>query len=83
MNPRNLALAAAVVWSLTVFGTTLAAATTGFGRTLMEVYGSIHPGYSVTLAGAFIGLVYAFICAFVAIYVFARLYDELEKKNRK
>ncbi len=43
LNGKASALSARIVWSLTVFTTTLLAATTGFRKALMEVYGSVPP----------------------------------------
>ncbi len=80
LNEKALALSGGVVWGLTLFGTTLLSAATGFGKSMMGVYGSIHPGYSITYAGAFIGLAYAFACAAVGLFVFAKLYNYLENK---
>lgn len=80
LNAKALALSAGIVWGLTVFSTTLLAVATGFGTKLMEVYGSVHPGYAITVAGAFVGLVYAFACAAAGAYVLVWLYNKLEKK---
>ena len=80
VDQKNLALAAATVWGAAILFATLLAASTGIGKPLMKVYGTFHPGYSVTISGAFVGLVYSFICAFVAIYALAWLYNRLEKK---
>ena len=80
LNAKAFALSAGIVWSLTIFITTIASVATGFGKVFLEAYGSIHPGYSITYAGAFIGLVYAFICASVGGYVLIWLYNRLEKK---
>lgn len=80
LNSKALALSGGIVWGLTIFGTTLLSAATGFGKAMMEVYGSIHPGYSITYAGAFVGLAYAFACAAAGLFVFAKLYNYFEKK---
>ncbi len=80
LNGKALALSGGIVWGLTIFGTTLLAAATGFGRAMMEVYGNIHPGYSITYGGAFVGLAYAFACAAVGLFVLAKLYNYMEKR---
>ena len=80
LNEKALALSAGIVWSLTIFITTIISVATGFGKAFLEAYGSIHPGYSISVAGAFIGLVYAFICAFAGMYALIWLYNRLEKK---
>ncbi len=80
LNAKALALSGGIVWGLSIFGTTLLSVTTGLGRAMMEVYGSIHPGYSITYAGAFVGLAYSFVCASVGLFVFAKLYNYFESK---
>lgn len=80
LNEKALALSGGIVWGLAIFGTTLLSAATGFGKAMMEVYGSIHPGYSITVAGAFVGLIYAFACAAVGLFVFAKIYNYMEKR---
>ncbi len=82
LNAKNLGLAAAIVWSLTIFGTILISSATGYAKEFLNAYGSLHPFYTITVAGAFIGLVYAFICGFVGLYAFAWLYNRLGRKRR-
>lgn len=82
LNAKNLALAAAVVWGLTIFGTTLLSVAAGYGTAFLVSYGSLHPGYSISIAGAFIGFIYAFACAFAGIYAFAWLYNRLGARKR-
>lgn len=80
LNEKALALSGGVVWGLTIFGTTLLSAATGFGSAMMEIYGSIHPGYAISYVGAFVGLIYAFACAAIGLFVFAKLYNYLGKR---
>lgn len=80
INTKAFALAAGILWSLAIFATTLIAATTGLGKAFMEIYGSLHPGYSVSIGGAFVGLIYSFFCAAIGAYVFAWLYNRLETR---
>jgi len=80
LNEKALALSGGIIWGLTIFGTTLLSAATGFGKAMMEVYGSIHPGYSISYTGAFVGLAYAFACAAAGLLVFAKLYNYMEKR---
>ncbi len=80
LNPKKLGLAAGIVWGATIFLTTLISVATGYGKAFLESYGSLHPGYSISLLGSVVGLVYAFICAFVGLYVFGLIHNKLEKK---
>ena len=83
LNTKAFALSAGIIWGLTIFLTTLLSVASGYGKAFLESYGSLHPGYSISVAGATIGLVYAFICAFVGIYVLIGLYNRLEKRFSK
>jgi len=83
LNTKAFALSAGVIWGLIIFATTLLSVATGYGKAFLEAYGSLHPGYSISIAGAAIGVVYAFICAFVGIYVLVGLYNKLEKRFGK
>lgn len=80
LNAKAFALSAGILWGLVIFVTTLMSTTTGFGRALLETYGSVHPGYSISIAGAFVGLVYSFVCAAIGAYIFAWLYNRFEEK---
>lgn len=81
LDPKRLGLAAGVLWGLTIFSTTLIASATTYGKAFLESYGSLHPGYSITATGSVVGLIYAFICAFVGMYVLAWLYNWLGEKT--
>ncbi|MBI3190159.1 bacteriophage holin [archaeon] len=81
INAKNLGLAGGILWGLSMFAMTIAASTIGYGRTFMETYGSLHPGYSVSIAGSAIGLVYGFVCGFVGLYIIAWLYNWFDKKK--
>ena len=80
LNTKAFALSAGIIWGLTIFLTTLLSVANGYGKAFLESYGSLHPGYSISVTGAFIGLVYAFICAFIGIYVLIGLYNRIEKR---
>ncbi len=81
LNEKSFALAGGIIWSLTIFGTTLLSVATGYAQDALQIYANIHPGYSITVAGAFIGLIYAFVCSTIGLYVFAKLYNYIENKG--
>jgi len=83
LNTKSFALSAGIIWGLVIFVTTIISVATGYGKPYLEAYGSLHPGYSISILGAFIGLVYAFICAFVGIYILIWLYNRFEKRFSK
>ena len=80
INPKILGLTGGIMWGITMFIVTLASIGGGYGEAMLNVFASIYPGYSISVAGAFIGLVIGFIDAFIAIYIFAWLYNYLDKK---
>ncbi len=81
LNPKSLGLAGGILWGIVLFATTLVSTGSGYGSQFLAAYGSIHPGYSISLAGSIVGLVYGFICGFVGLYVLAWLYNWLEKRK--
>ncbi|HLD57767.1 MAG TPA: hypothetical protein VJA47_05645 [archaeon] len=75
LNAKKLGLAGGIIGGAVVFITTLLSVTTGYGTAFLQTYSSLHPWYSISIIGAFIGLVYSFICWFVVGYVLARIYN--------
>lgn len=80
LNPKNFGLAAGILWGLCIFVFTLIAVFSGLWMDTMKLVVSLYPGYTVSIVGAFVGLVYGFVDAFVCFYIFAWLYNKLEKK---
>jgi len=61
--------------------TTLISANTGYATEFLEVMASIYPGYSISLSGSIIGMLYGFIDGFAGLYVLAWLYNRLEREK--
>jgi hypothetical protein len=78
LNARRLGLAGGIIWSISMFICTVLAIYTGYTKEFLNLMGSIYLGYSISWPGAFIGLVYGFIDAFVGFYLLAWLYNKLE-----
>lgn len=74
LNPRAAGLAGGILWGLTVFIATLWILVKGGGFTLMKL-SQFYIGYSVSIPGAFIGLIYGFVNGCIAGCVFALLYN--------
>lgn len=75
--PRKLGLAGGIVMAVSLFICTVLAIYTGYSREALSLLPSVYPGYSISWPGAFIGLIYAFIDAFIGFYVLAWLYNKL------
>ncbi|MBI4896426.1 MAG: hypothetical protein HY832_02660 [Candidatus Aenigmarchaeota archaeon] len=82
LNAKNLGLAGGTLWGVTIFATTLVSLGTGLGNQFLLTYGSLHPGYSISVVGSVVGLAYGFICGFVGLYVLAWLYNWFERTRR-
>jgi hypothetical protein len=79
LKPIALGVAAGVLWGgVCVFLTTLLSVYTGYGKSFLEaIPESVYPGYSITLAGSFAGLVYGFIDGFICGVIFAWVYNKV------
>ena len=76
-NVQRAALTGGILWGVGMFIITLANVFFGYGAELLEVIASVYPGYTLTLAGSVVGLIYGFIDAFVGIYIIAWVYKKL------
>jgi hypothetical protein len=74
LNKVALGLAAGVLWGASVFLATLWASFAGGGEHL-ALLSRFYLGYSVSLFGAFLGLIYGFIDGFVGGWLLAWLYN--------
>ena len=82
LNLSGLGFAAGIVWGLAVFLMTLISTSTGYADEALNGVASIYPGYSVSLGGSFIGLVYGFVDGFVCALVFGLIYNAFVKVQK-
>ena len=79
-----LSLTLGLVWGLTLFILTLVSIKTGYGEAIVKLFSTIYPGFDQSGQGAFVGLVWGFLDAFIGTYVVVWLYnffvDKLAKK---
>ncbi|UCD04590.1 MAG: bacteriophage holin [Candidatus Woesearchaeota archaeon] len=80
INPKIFGLTGGIMWGICMFVMTLAAVATGYSEGILNIMATIYPGYSISIAGAFIGLIFGFIDMFIGLYIFAWLYNYLDKK---
>ena len=80
-NTRRFAITGGTVWGLCLFVTTLASVFTGesYAKSFLDGIASIYPGYSISLGGSIVGLIYGFLDLFVGVYIFAWVYNKLGK----
>ncbi len=78
-NTRRFAIAGGIVWAACLFVTTIMGVYTGYGVAFLNGIGSIYPGYSISLGGSVVGLVYGFFDVFIGVYIFAWVYKMVGK----
>lgn len=83
IKPLYAGLAGGILWGAVMFAATLASVyADGYGGNFLVAMSSIYPGYAISVAGSFIGLLYGFVDGFVALFVIAWLYNMFDKKKR-
>lgn len=75
LKTSALGLAAGIFWGFTVFLATLWVVWARGGGEHLLLLSQFYLGYRVSVAGAFIGLVYGFVDGFVCGWIFAWLYN--------
>ena len=82
INRNALGLALAGFGGVSMFVGTMLAAQWGYAEVLFETWGSLYPGYSVTVGGSLIGLVYGLIDGYICGYVIAWLYNHFASQTK-
>lgn len=77
IRPVRLGTAGGILWSLCMFVSTILAIYTGFSSEFLDLMTHIYLGYSISWAGAFIGLIYGFIDGFLGLFLLGWLYNKL------
>ena len=79
LNAKNFGLAGGILWGVSMFVMTWLSLWFGYGNMWMELMASVYPGYTVSVVGSFVGLVYGFFDGFIGLFIFAWLYNLLNK----
>lgn len=80
LRPLALGIALGVVWGGSLFITTWISYYTGYGRLFLEVLAqSIYPGYRISPAGSFLGLIYGFLDGMISAALIAWIYNKVAK----
>lgn len=80
LSAKGLGLALGILWGLTVFFTTLLIMWRGGGGTLQKL-SQVYFGYTVSLGGAFIGLIWGFVDGLILGVLLAVLYNAFAGKE--
>jgi hypothetical protein len=80
LRPFPLGVALGVVWGVSLFITTWVSYYSGYARLFLEVMAqSIYPGYSISPAGSFLGLIYGFLDGLVGGAAIGWIYNRIVK----
>lgn len=80
LRPLALGVALGCVWGVSVFITTWVSYYTGYAKLFLEVMaGAIYPGYSISPAGSFIGLLLGFADGLVGGAAVGWIYNRVAK----
>lgn len=81
LKPVALGVALGLVWGLSIFLLTFFIMQFGVTGELTAKLGRVYRGYTVTAPGAFIGLAYGFVHAFVVGWFIAFVYNKLVSRD--
>ncbi len=81
LHPTKLGLAGGIIWAISMFICTLLAVYTGYSKEFLMLMSSIYPGYTVSLGGSIVGLIYGFFDAFIGLFLLAWLYNMFVSKE--
>ncbi len=80
LNASKFGLAGGIFWAAVVFVCTLVATWTGFTAAWLNAFvATLYPGYTVSISGSVIGLIYGFFDGLIGCWLFATLYNKLLK----
>lgn len=75
LDAKALGLAGGILWAVVLFIWTWIAASTGWGIEILNLIAQGYIGLAPTAAGSIVGAIWAFIDAFVGLWIFAKLYN--------
>ena len=81
LHPCCIGLTAGILIGIYILGFTLLSVYGyGYGKEFLEMWIPLHPGYSVSVVGAFIGAGYGFVEGFVWGFIGGHLYNFLSAR---
>jgi len=79
LKPLQLGLTAGILWAFCVLSLGLMATFLKWGKLMVSVLGSVYIGYTSTVAGSMVGMVWAFFDGLVGGAIFACLYNYIRR----
>ena len=85
LNVKALAIAGGIFWGVTLFweilmGGALGISTLWTSPEMAKTVASIYPGVTLTVGGAFLALIYGFLCGALCGGIFGWLYNWISRK---
>ncbi len=81
LNTKALALTAGILWGLAVFVSTIWLLIAGTEGKTISLLSNFYFGYSFSVGGAFIGLIWGFVDGLICGFIFAWLYNLILPKQ--
>lgn len=73
----QLGVSVGIIWGLSLFICTILAIYTGYSEALLIIIKSIYLGFTISWAGAFIGLLYGFLDGLIGFFLIGWIYNKL------
>ena len=77
IHTKALALSSGIVCGVIVCVKTLAGLYFGYGMECLRIFESIYPGYSISVVGSIIGLIYGFLNGALVIGLISWIYNRI------
>ena len=81
LDPKALGLACGILWAIGILFMGLTAMFCPWSKVFVDALGIMYVGYSATVIGTFIGIVWGFIDAAIGGFLIAWLYNKLLKTS--
>lgn len=78
-NSMRAAVAGGILWGACLFAMTMISVYTGYAAAFLNAVGSLYPGYTISIGGSIVGLIYGFLDAFVGVYLAIWVYTKVLK----
>ena len=79
LKSKTLGLTGGILTGVIVFIVTLISSVTGFTPEILTLFALAIPGYTATITGSIIGLVYGFLEGFIILYLFSWTHNMVSK----
>jgi len=81
LDPVRLGIAAGILLGISLCVGTLLSVASGYGTDYLEQVARFFPGYTVSVSGSLVGLLYGFIKGFFSLFLLGYIYNVLGPKS--